>query len=848
MGNEMGNGNTSGLQEDKHENQAPNESSEGSKGSNVAEAVRDDDNKTVPSLDAMDVNQSVIVDGQIQEKKSMGREEEEEARNSNPNATPANCEPISVESVEPKTNEEESTVIVSSESSVKESSELQGGNDDIIESNESSDFMDKGNKLEDAITIEIEKEVAVKETELHGGKIFDIIDTHEEDNEILDQVEGQKGLCRKSKSYSSDVENEGDEKKQPTELYLDSNDPTMFPSSKSTDSLNESDVTNVYLGDDTKKVGHESEIIRNDQNLISVNGHIESGEESKTDKNDISQTEFTVLGSDHDEIKECMGEGSFNSGIERASHIDEAKETQNGYEIDPHGVNSNPDEQSGDIKEETEMVGIAVEREKVTGFPSFLGTSENVGEDLKENIEGSDHQLTEHKPITISVSEEQDGRMDDGELEEEVSSQLGLIENETTFLQPLPISLVQSQEPEQKSNVIESETLEQKEKSPTDSHGENCEMVDVSECFKTLEKMERIVTNPNEENYKMVDVIEDFKFNSGNPSIQIVVQAVESVNEISVQENSLDQTKAQIDEPTFSLVEYEGVNSVKISEELENYRTSNAASNQENQTSEVVVSERKRFEFENQIKENEVLALQSLKEEFTQSPLFLQTETTEGENSATEGCSFETKEKRKNSTGESDQDISITGVDGEQSVSIDLEMPHTKTEASLEPRNDESQVHQTRTESADIYETVKEREISVIETIQECTPKVDSNKISSFDFEIPNAESKDSELVISKEMGAKSLLDQKSSVENEVSTLEGSDSEKLKTPLTRNLKEETYVLEPLQKQEILVVKAVNEPCVSPGRKIMTNSPKEREKHRPRFSLFSNCMCCTAVIQ
>ncbi|KAK4854866.1 hypothetical protein QYF36_001994 [Acer negundo] len=86
----------------------------------------------------------------------------------------------------------------------------------------------------------------------------------------------------------------------------------------------------------------------------------------------------------------------------------------------------------------------------------------------------------------------------------------------------------------------------------------------------------------------------------------------------------------------------------------------------------------------------------------------------------------------------------------------------------------------------------------------------------------------------------KDMLDtQAMPVEEKVVRMERSDSEKLKTPFLGFLKEEeeVHILITPQKQD------------NKGNKeqVTLTSPKSKEKRRPRSSLFTNCMCCTTVI-
>ncbi|OVA09884.1 hypothetical protein BVC80_1751g37 [Macleaya cordata] len=76
------------------------------------------------------------------------------------------------------------------------------------------------------------------------------------------------------------------------------------------------------------------------------------------------------------------------------------------------------------------------------------------------------------------------------------------------------------------------------------------------------------------------------------------------------------------------------------------------------------------------------------------------------------------------------------------------------------------------------------------------------------------------------------------SVEKQVIALERTSTEKLKAPLLNFMKEENHVIESPKKQE----------KIGANKEIIDTSPPERKKQKPKYSLFSNCMCCTAVIQ
>ncbi|KAF9677652.1 hypothetical protein SADUNF_Sadunf08G0129800 [Salix dunnii] len=88
-------------------------------------------------------------------------------------------------------------------------------------------------------------------------------------------------------------------------------------------------------------------------------------------------------------------------------------------------------------------------------------------------------------------------------------------------------------------------------------------------------------------------------------------------------------------------------------------------------------------------------------------------------------------------------------------------------------------------------------------------------------------------------------------VEEKVVTLERSDSEKSKTPFLGFLKEdeEAHVVVTPKKQDnhAAAKKTTKDLWSSPTMEVTLVSPKGKEKHKRRTSLFGQCMCCATVI-
>ncbi|KAG1368695.1 FK506-binding protein 5-like [Cocos nucifera] len=99
----------------------------------------------------------------------------------------------------------------------------------------------------------------------------------------------------------------------------------------------------------------------------------------------------------------------------------------------------------------------------------------------------------------------------------------------------------------------------------------------------------------------------------------------------------------------------------------------------------------------------------------------------------------------------------------------------------------------------------------------------------------------------SEESDKSPLLFHKKPMECELPTLERSDSGKLKSPLLSLMNEEASVVKSLEKKVVVLKKDVDEVWRSPVKKLEATSPRGRGKHKPRSTLFSNCMCCTTAI-
>ncbi|KAJ0092512.1 hypothetical protein Patl1_25279 [Pistacia atlantica] len=88
-------------------------------------------------------------------------------------------------------------------------------------------------------------------------------------------------------------------------------------------------------------------------------------------------------------------------------------------------------------------------------------------------------------------------------------------------------------------------------------------------------------------------------------------------------------------------------------------------------------------------------------------------------------------------------------------------------------------------------------------------------------------------------------------VEEKVVTMERSESEKSKTPFLGFLKEEEEAhikVTPQKHDSNNTAKKTNKEFLNlPTEEVASTSPKSKEKRKPRSFLFTNCMCCTTVI-
>ncbi|KAJ4722550.1 serine-aspartate repeat-containing protein F isoform X2 [Melia azedarach] len=88
-------------------------------------------------------------------------------------------------------------------------------------------------------------------------------------------------------------------------------------------------------------------------------------------------------------------------------------------------------------------------------------------------------------------------------------------------------------------------------------------------------------------------------------------------------------------------------------------------------------------------------------------------------------------------------------------------------------------------------------------------------------------------------------------VAEKVVRMERSDSDKLKTPFLGFLKEEEearIIVTPQKHDNSIAEKKANKESLNlQTKEVPTTSPKSREKRKARSSLFTNCMCCTTVI-
>ncbi|XP_043718902.1 uncharacterized protein LOC122666862 isoform X2 [Telopea speciosissima] len=138
---------------------------------------------------------------------------------------------------------------------------------------------------------------------------------------------------------------------------------------------------------------------------------------------------------------------------------------------------------------------------------------------------------------------------------------------------------------------------------------------------------------------------------------------------------------------------------------------------------------------------------------------------------------------------------------------------------------------------------------------------VEVGKPPNFDFELPleaRIEESDQTPLLSQERTAKGkeksekdqLQYEEMSAQKHVIALERTSSEKLRTPLLDFLKEgEKHANESAKKNKGHVAKkSAEDGWNSSTKKDMATSPRVIQKRKPKYTLFSNCMGCTEVIQ
>lgn len=104
------------------------------------------------------------------------------------------------------------------------------------------------------------------------------------------------------------------------------------------------------------------------------------------------------------------------------------------------------------------------------------------------------------------------------------------------------------------------------------------------------------------------------------------------------------------------------------------------------------------------------------------------------------------------------------------------------------------------------------------------------------------------------QQGQESFKYQATPMEEKVITLERSDSEKSRTPFLGFMKEDEeaqvqVVVQPKRKEDCVAAKKTTKDSwnSSSTKEISPTPPKNKAKHKRRSSLFTNCMCCTTVI-
>ncbi|XXG42092.1 hypothetical protein AAC387_Pa01g2437 [Persea americana] len=797
------------------------------------------------------VEPSEIGDLQIENQTST---EDKEIKTSKQTST--NYELISTESVNQKHNEQES--IDSSNRSCMENS----NHDNVIGSDGSCDSNQKGDTreiiseyIDPHSDLEVEKNVEdmlIEETEKHKSKLLEKICISRECDENLVELERGYGLSRVSIVQSAGLENRDE---QQSKLNSDRNDSTKLPSIISFDSYqeaNDSEIKRVCLEDHAEVIenGYKTNYNDNQDPIVIPEECKEYIDESKTNENGE--------GTDRGDKKTDSDDGFCSSGIGRGAEVDKENENESKFEIESH--NSSPsldlEEHSKYLETVQESIDVATslteykdrdttheEITEVVDDESFKQSkllksgkaegmaipnnplpfsdsiqkyvdvieqmtrkkedsesfNERVGERTEQLDRESDTQLKEDDLYATSITEKQRGSIED--VVQPILKQSDLSQNDTVMEGKMEEPIIPQSDRTEQEMVVEGENeepiLDRSDPILQEMTLVQAYSVDHSqEPEKELILLEskRSITDSDEENYTKVDQAKKSDANSSNPMVNTSASPPES------------------EDPTAQVIKVVGILSCQSGElfVLPTHKTDEQeqksglmayeGAHDSNMDSEMLEnSDTFSFEFENPFAEAQVLALQSQKEEFEQNPsLHLQTETVKGVASASERGHSESDRKNHN---------------------IPAEVIKTDV-LTLEVKIEESEKHPLLQQP---------------------------NENFHFELENPIAKNRISGLKTSKEEPTETtMLLLKTSAGSEVLSSERSDLRKFRTPIQRILKEETCVLESLQKQESTVLKETVDEAWKAPNEVTSTSPGERKKHKPRYSLFGNCMCCTTV--
>ncbi|KAF8401760.1 hypothetical protein HHK36_012706 [Tetracentron sinense] len=738
-------------------------------------------------------------DHQIQKCKSI-RREEEETRASSLDTKSASHEPKSLKTIDSEPYQRDSPKILA-DSSVGDCNGLQRSSLDILGLNVAHAFEDTGHTLETEIThspsrsvisnsnSEVTKngdDVPTKEMVSQEEKALDM-STREEIFGLIDGVEVGNGSCKTTTmNLLNGFVNKGDGEQKLTELNLVMNDSLdlqheTIPLTKSLDSFHleasESEVKCVVLTDYTELIGNGSEIEQNKYDPNPTSLSVESVVESKKDTMNISQFEFTTIGTDHEE-KSCGNEfdTSCNSEIEKEFRIDEADVTQNGYQVGMHdnSLGLISEEHCKDSEKETEIVA-----EIDTGLTELTVTDSNheVEEISICSLSLSDptekevvKEMMEKTEDSFSIGEDMEGR----EKMNKCLSQLHPIQPEEIY----PVSPVQSQDSKQ-DTVMESEIIENRCESIMESSQASFHGLVVTKTSN--------LDSPNSTVETLVSSLELEDDNGKDPSRYLELTA--TANEPS--DISIDCSHEQ--EPTC-----DSDSGFGTTEKNEN---SSSVLDQGNYTAKADVNKQSSFDFENQIAETEIPAIQSHEQYSDQSPAQHRTESAKGEVSAFASCDSEAQESVETIMESNPENLNIH-VEVSKPASFDFDF---QVEARTEESDQTPMLYQEKTANKTVA-----NEAEVVVGV--------GNPVAETEFSAH------------KEVSCQDPLQyEEMPVERKVATLERTDSEKLRNPL------------------IASKKTVEHEWNLTANKLMATSPKGSEKRRPKSSLFSNCLCCAAVI-